>query len=175
VDRAGAAVVDFGRFRVDRRRRKLLADGQPVELGGRAFDTLVVLLDGGGAVVSKDELMRRSGPRRRDNNLEIQISTLRKVLGADRDLIRTVVGRGYQFTGAIRDTPSRGRSPRSRGAEVETTNSGEVRVRRIVCAVDCGTVTASQAAPLAGARAHYAVGGAGVCMLHSNLSGGRMS
>ena len=39
-----------------------------------------------------------------ENNLAAQISGLRKVLGADRRLIRTVAGRGYQFTGEIRAT-----------------------------------------------------------------------
>jgi predicted ATPase len=37
-----------------------------------------------------------------ENNLPAQISVLRGVFGADRDLIRTVAGRGYQFTGEIR-------------------------------------------------------------------------
>jgi DNA-binding response OmpR family regulator len=43
------AVVEFGRFRVLLRRRQLVADGVPVELGTRAFDLLLVLLaaDGG--------------------------------------------------------------------------------------------------------------------------------
>src|SRR5256885_9434648 len=40
--------------------------------------------------------------RSEENNLQAQISALRKVFGADRDLIRTVAGRGYQFTGEIR-------------------------------------------------------------------------
>jgi predicted ATPase/DNA-binding winged helix-turn-helix (wHTH) protein len=96
--------IEFGRFRLDRRARQLLADGQPVELGGRAFDTLSILVDARGLVVSKDELLRRVWPDRvvEENNLEIQISTLRKILGADRDLIRTVARRGYQFTGDVR-------------------------------------------------------------------------
>jgi predicted ATPase/DNA-binding winged helix-turn-helix (wHTH) protein len=99
-----SAVVEFGRYRLDRPRREFFADGRRVELGGRAFDTLVALVDGRGTVLSKDELLRRIWPDRvvEENNLEIQVSTLRKVLGADRHLIRTVVGRGYQFTGDIR-------------------------------------------------------------------------
>ena len=96
-----SAVVEFGRFRLDRHRREFLADGRPVELGGRAFETLLALIEGRGAVLSKDELMRRIWPDRvvEENNLETQISALRKVFGADRDLIRTVARRGYQFTG----------------------------------------------------------------------------
>src|SRR6266404_5820878 len=53
------ATIEFGRFKVVRHRRELLADGQPVELGGRAFDTLVALLDARGTVLGKDELMSR--------------------------------------------------------------------------------------------------------------------
>src|SRR6516165_10402582 len=78
-----------------------------MELGGRAFDALVVLIEANGAVVSKDELMSRVWPGRivGDNNLHAQIKALRKAF-SDRDLIRTVVGRGYQFTGEIRARPA---------------------------------------------------------------------
>jgi predicted ATPase/DNA-binding winged helix-turn-helix (wHTH) protein len=98
------ATIEFGRFKVIRHKRELLADGWPVELGGRAFDTLVALIDAHGTVLGKDELMRRVWPDRivEENNLAAQVSTLRKVFGADRDLIQTVAGRGYQFTGEIR-------------------------------------------------------------------------
>ena len=97
------AVLEFGRFKVVPHRRELLLDGQPIALGDHAFDTLLALIDAGGTVVDKDELMRRVWPDRivDENNLQGQISALRKALGADRDLIRTVAGRGYQFTGQI--------------------------------------------------------------------------
>jgi DNA-binding winged helix-turn-helix (wHTH) protein len=35
-----------------------------------------------------------------EENVKVQVSALRKALGADRDLIRTEFGRGYRFTGA---------------------------------------------------------------------------
>src|SRR5215472_11792157 len=94
---------EFGRFRILPRDREVLADGRPIELGGRAFDVLVALIEANGAVVSKGELMRRVWPGRivEENNLHAQIKALRKAL-SDHDLIRTVVGRGYQFTGEIR-------------------------------------------------------------------------
>jgi len=96
--------LNFGRFKVVPHRRELLADGRSVELGARAFDTLVALIDARGTVLTKDELMSRVWPDRvvEENNVQAQISSLRKVFGADRDLIRTVAGRGYQFTGEIR-------------------------------------------------------------------------
>src|SRR3989441_9893124 len=95
------ATIEFGRFKVVRHRRELLADDRPIELGGRAFDTLMALIDARGTVLGKDDLMSRIWPDRvvEENNLHAQISTLRKVFGADRHFIRTVAGRGYQFTG----------------------------------------------------------------------------
>src|SRR5438876_1027009 len=98
------AVLEFGRFKVVPHRRELIADGKPVTLGGRAFDTLLALIDAGGSVIDKDLLMRRVWPDRivEENNLQAQISALRKAFGDDRDLIRTVAGRGYQFTAEIR-------------------------------------------------------------------------
>jgi predicted ATPase/DNA-binding winged helix-turn-helix (wHTH) protein len=96
--------LDFGRYRVLSHRRELLADNRPVVLGGRAFDVLMALIEARGAVVSKDALIQRVWPRRivEENNLQAQISALRRVFAADRDLIRTIAGRGYQFTGEIR-------------------------------------------------------------------------
>src|SRR5438477_12105502 len=98
-----AAAVAFGRFLALPHRRELLADGQPVTLGGRAFDVLLALIEARGAVVSKDALMTRVWPDRivEENNLQWQISALRAAFGADRNLIRTVSGRGYQFTAEI--------------------------------------------------------------------------
>ena len=98
----------FGRFLLSPQRRELLANGRPLKLGGRAFDVLLALLEARGAVVSKDALMARVWPDRivEENALQSQISALRAALGADRELIRTVSGRGYQFTGGIRVLPA---------------------------------------------------------------------
>src|SRR6516162_4897585 len=99
-----SASVAFGRFRVLPHRRELLVDGRPIKLGGRAFDVLMALIEARGAVVSKGALMTRVWPDRivEENNLQAQIAALRTIFGAERGLIRTVSGRGYQFTGEIR-------------------------------------------------------------------------
>jgi DNA-binding winged helix-turn-helix (wHTH) protein len=101
---AAEATLEFGRFRVLLRRRQLLADGQPIDLGTRAFDLLAVLLEADGLVVTKDEILHRVWPGRivGENNLHVQISALRKALGPDRDLIRTDSGRGYRLTVPVR-------------------------------------------------------------------------
>src|SRR5882757_8177659 len=106
--------IEFGRFRILPHRRELLAESQPLDLGGRAFDVLMVLIEASGAVVSKDTLMHRVWPNRivEKNSLQHQISALRKAFGADRDLIRTIAGRGYQFTGEIRTVLARPNAPR---------------------------------------------------------------
>jgi predicted ATPase/DNA-binding winged helix-turn-helix (wHTH) protein len=96
--------IEFGRFRVLPHRREVLAEGRQLEVGGRAFDVLMALIEASGAVVSKDALMNRVWPDRivEENNLQAQISALRRAFGADRDLIRTIAGRGYQFAGEVR-------------------------------------------------------------------------
>ena len=106
------ASVEFGRFRILPHRREVLAGGRPIELGGRAFDVLMALIEANGAVVSKVELISRVWPGRfiEEGNLRAQIRALRIAL-ADHDLIRTVAGRGYQFTGEVRGSGGRGQGP----------------------------------------------------------------
>jgi DNA-binding winged helix-turn-helix (wHTH) protein len=115
------AALEFGRFRVLLRRRQLFADGVPVELGARAFDLLLILLEADGLLVSKEELLSRVWPGVvvSEENLKFQIYALRKALGADRDVIRTEFGRGYRFTGVlctntVTDAPPRSTRPKQR-------------------------------------------------------------
>ncbi len=100
-------IIEFGRFRLHRRNRTLLADGLELDLGARAIEVLLALIDAGGALVSKDELLTRvwSDAIVEENNLHVQIFALRRALGADRDLIRTVPRRGYSFTGHVMASP----------------------------------------------------------------------
>jgi predicted ATPase/DNA-binding winged helix-turn-helix (wHTH) protein len=102
------AGIAFGRFQLWPDRRDLLADGEQIKLGGRAFDVLMALIEVPGAVVSRDALKARVWPNRsvEDNNLAAQIVALRKALGPEHGLVRTVAGRGYQFTGETRSLPS---------------------------------------------------------------------
>ena len=122
------AGVAFGRFQVLPDRREVLADGRPVKLGGRAFDVLMALIEARGAVVSKDALMTRVWPGRiiEENSPASQIAALRAAFGAERGLIRTVSGRGYQFTGEIRMLSA---SPEKAKAEMATAGPSSSRRR----------------------------------------------
>jgi DNA-binding winged helix-turn-helix (wHTH) protein len=88
----------FDRFELRTDARTLTRDGQPVRLGGRAFDMLHALVAHRDRVVSKRELMDLVWPRLvvEENNLQVQVMTLRKILGPAA--IATVPGRGYRFT-----------------------------------------------------------------------------
>ena len=92
-----AATRRFDRFELRPSERVLLADGAPINLGARAFDVLVALSDRPGVLVSKDELLAAvwSGLVVEENNLQVQVSTLRKILGPDA--VATIPGRGYRF------------------------------------------------------------------------------
>jgi predicted ATPase/DNA-binding winged helix-turn-helix (wHTH) protein len=102
---AGAVDLRFGRFQLRRRQRMLLADGAPVDIGGRAIDVLLALIDADGVPVSKDDLLARVWPAGvvEEHNLTVQINALRRALGADRELIRTIPRLGYCFTGEAVD------------------------------------------------------------------------
>ena len=74
--------LEFGRFKVLLRRRELLSEAVPIELGARAFDLLLILLEADGALVTKEELLSRAwlGMAVSEENLKVQISALRKAL-----------------------------------------------------------------------------------------------
>jgi predicted ATPase/DNA-binding winged helix-turn-helix (wHTH) protein len=103
LGRRAAPALVFGRFRFVVHSRELSADGTPIPLGSRALEVLSVLIEADGELVTKDELLSRVWPTTivEENNLQFQISSLRKALGPDRDLIRTVSGRGYRFVGEV--------------------------------------------------------------------------
>ena len=93
----GTAVLRIGAFEIDPAERQLRADGQPVEIGARAFDLLLVLAENAGRLVTKATLLERVWRHLvvDENNLPAQIAALRRVLGAGA--IRTVPGFGYRL------------------------------------------------------------------------------
>jgi non-specific serine/threonine protein kinase len=88
----------FGRFELQPEERRLLLDDTAVRLGRHAFDLLLTLVESSGHLVSKDDLLERVWPKVvvTENTLQVHVSALRKILGADA--VATVSGRGYRFT-----------------------------------------------------------------------------
>ena len=92
-------MIRLGNAWVSLERREAFCDDAPLRLGGRAFDILRVLLAAPNRLVTKDELIRAIWPDTvvEENNLQVQISTLRKVLGLDKSTLETVPRRGYRL------------------------------------------------------------------------------
>jgi TolB-like protein/cytochrome c-type biogenesis protein CcmH/NrfG len=106
------AIYKFDRFELNPARRQLLVENQPASLGARAFDVLFALIERRERLVAKDELIDLVWPGLvvEENNLQVQVSALRKVLGPDA--IVTVPGRGYQFTLQVEEVaPSQDAAP----------------------------------------------------------------
>ena len=95
----------FGTVEVRPAERRVLVAGAPAALGARAFDLLVALIDNRDRVMTKDELLALVWPGVvvEENNLQVQVSTLRKILG--NESIATLPGRGYRFTLAPEKAP----------------------------------------------------------------------
>jgi DNA-binding winged helix-turn-helix (wHTH) protein len=97
MQKAPSQRIVFDHFEVLPAQRQILAAGQAVTLGARAFDLLLVLIDQRERVLGKDELLALVWPGMvvEENNLTVQISALRKLFGPGT--IATVSGRGYRF------------------------------------------------------------------------------
>jgi DNA-binding winged helix-turn-helix (wHTH) protein/Flp pilus assembly protein TadD len=99
---------EFDCYRVDFERRLLLRGQEPVQLPAKALDILLVLIEGRGEVVTKDELMKAVWHDAfvEEGNLSQSIHVLRRALGesvGDHRYIVTVPGRGYRFVAEVRE------------------------------------------------------------------------
>ncbi|AZD80241.1 response regulator [Pseudomonas chlororaphis] len=91
-------MIRLGQATISLEQREAFLDGRPLRVGGRAFEILSVLMQADGRIVSKDELITQVWPDTvvEENNLQVQISSLRKLLG-EKELIQTVPRRGYRL------------------------------------------------------------------------------
>jgi Tol biopolymer transport system component/DNA-binding winged helix-turn-helix (wHTH) protein len=100
-------VFRFGPFRLDPQERILLLHDEVVSITPKAFDTLSVLLDHAGHVVTKDDLLKAVWPKVvvEEATLAQNVATIRRVLskgGSAGDFIETVPKHGYRFVGPVR-------------------------------------------------------------------------
>ncbi|HEV7785383.1 MAG TPA: winged helix-turn-helix domain-containing protein, partial [Thermoanaerobaculia bacterium] len=108
--RAERSLYEFGGFRVDPVRRRLLRSQEQVPLTPKAFSILLILLERRGGVVEKEELIQMVWPDTyvTEANLTQNISSLRKALGEranEHRYVVTVPGRGYSFVADVIEIP----------------------------------------------------------------------
>lgn len=125
-------VYEFGPFRLELEEHRLLREDQPLSVTGKAFDTLRVLLERHGTLVSKQDLMSAVWPATQveENNLDRNISALRKVLGeqsSGRPYIETVPRAGYRFIAPVTERSSQTRNRRATDREPDAATRQEVR------------------------------------------------
>jgi len=120
----------FGPFELIPRERLLIVDGVSCAITPKAFDVLKALLERAGHLVTKNELFDAVWPQVvvEENNLQVQISALRRILG--QGAIATVPGRGYRLMlelqgREVRDQEPQGAHAARRGPEL-TSNVPEL-------------------------------------------------
>jgi DNA-binding winged helix-turn-helix (wHTH) protein/TolB-like protein len=106
MDEQTNSFLVFGAYRIDVNNCLLFREGEVVALPPKAFDLLMVLVQSGGRVIPKDELMTRVWPDSfvEEANLSHHIFVLRRALGEDKNssgCIKTIPRRGYRFVAEV--------------------------------------------------------------------------
>jgi predicted ATPase/DNA-binding winged helix-turn-helix (wHTH) protein len=105
----------FGNCELRPVERALLIGDEQANIGSRAFDVLLALIERRERVVGKNELLELTWPGLvvEESNLPTQVSALRKLIGPQ--VIQTIPGRGYRFVHPLADEqkqqPSSGSRP----------------------------------------------------------------
>jgi DNA-binding winged helix-turn-helix (wHTH) protein/TolB-like protein len=121
-------VYEFREFELDPAERRLTGAGGPIALTPKVFDTLVLLVQRGGHLVTKDELMKALWPRGyvEESNLTKHIWVIRRALGdgeTDSRFIETVPKVGYRFIAPVTTRTAGAESP-ARPAEAPAADAG---------------------------------------------------
>src|SRR5262249_19279887 len=107
VRRTGSAsLIEFGRFRLDRRAGRLTSGGMPIALRPKTWEVLQYLVDRPGVLVTKDDLLEAVWPDTSITEavLTKSIGELRRALGdsvKNPRSIETVSRRGFRFVATI--------------------------------------------------------------------------
>src|SRR4029453_19227987 len=101
-----SATYGFGPFRLEVGERRLSRDGRAIPLRAKVFDTLCVLVEHSGRLLTKQELMQSIWPDTivEENNLNHNVSTIRRALGehpTGQAYIETVPRVGYRFVAEV--------------------------------------------------------------------------
>lgn len=111
-------LYQFGPFVLDTLQHALLKEGKPVALTPKTYDTLLVLVQNHGRMLSKNELMNTLWPDSfvEEANLTQQVSMIRKALGessSEPRYIQTVPARGYRFIADVQSWTNQKSNPDS--------------------------------------------------------------
>lgn len=105
---------EFGPFRLEVVRRRLMCGEEVVQLRPKAIETLLLLIKHRDRILSKEELLGQLWPNTvvEEANLTQYIYLLRKTLGkcvsetgTPHEYILTVPGHGYRFVAIVREEP----------------------------------------------------------------------
>jgi Tol biopolymer transport system component/DNA-binding winged helix-turn-helix (wHTH) protein len=110
MSHSGKSLLAFGAFELDRAEGLLFRGGELVPLPPKSLRTLVVLIESGGRLMTKDELMKAIWPDTfvEEHNLTLNIHILRKALntpGGPEGYIETIPRRGYRFIASVHEPP----------------------------------------------------------------------
>lgn len=99
---------EFGPFCLDPEERVLLKDGKYIPLTPKVFDTLFLLIQNQGHILSKDEMLNAIWQDSfvEESNLAVNIRKLRQILGDEKDsptYIETIPKRGYRFKAEVKE------------------------------------------------------------------------
>src|SRR3982750_3904921 len=101
MKKLGGKIYKFGRFQLDASECLLFDGEKTIPLAPKIFDTLLLLIENGGHLVRKEEMLEKiwADSFVEENNLAQNISYLRKILGEDKNskFIETVPKMGYRF------------------------------------------------------------------------------
>jgi TolB-like protein/Tfp pilus assembly protein PilF len=103
--KTGGHVYRFDSFLLSQAERLLLNGDEQVSLTPKVFDTLLVLVENAGHLVTKEKLLEEVWPGTfvEEANLSVNIASLRKALskGGKQQYIETISKRGYRFTADV--------------------------------------------------------------------------
>lgn len=125
-------ILRFGPFSLDPAAKVLLKDGQPVHMTRKAVETLLVLAQSPGQVVTKEEIISAVWPDRvvDDANLAQNIAVVRRALGQELGspgYIETFAGRGYRLVGPVEPAGDAAPAPAHTASEAAAAPPGPNR------------------------------------------------
>jgi DNA-binding winged helix-turn-helix (wHTH) protein/TolB-like protein/tetratricopeptide (TPR) repeat protein len=126
-------IYEFGPYRLDQQRHRLLCNGEVVSLPLKAIETLTALVNNPGKLLHRETLMEMIWPDAvvEDANLTVAISQLRKALNQNGDaaeFIQTIPRVGYRFVADLREAePKSAAPPVDPNAPISTNPEATVR------------------------------------------------